>query len=109
MEKDALKTKEYEWKIEQNMLKTEKDIFKTERNMIKTERDGLLTENARLRRDLRSLAQMISDVITRFLTWVSNHELPMERTAVFLLMFPKTFLKITGFESTLERNGSKDA
>ncbi|GFU37060.1 hypothetical protein NPIL_591481 [Nephila pilipes] len=57
MERDALKTKEYELKIERNMLKTERDV-------IKTERDGLLTQNARLRRALRDLAQMIS----RFLT-----------------------------------------
>ncbi|GFT17198.1 uncharacterized protein NPIL_22011 [Nephila pilipes] len=61
MERDVLKTKEYELKMEKNMLKTERDV-------IKTERDGLLTENARLRRALRDLAQMISDVITRFFT-----------------------------------------
>ncbi|GFT51566.1 hypothetical protein NPIL_113331 [Nephila pilipes] len=36
-------------------------MLKTERDVIKTERDGLLTENARLRRSLRDLAQMISD------------------------------------------------
>ncbi|GFT29280.1 hypothetical protein NPIL_225411 [Nephila pilipes] len=75
MERDALKTKEMELKMERDVLKTkeyelkrEKNMLKTERDVIKTERVGLLTENARLRRALRDLAQMISDVITRFLT-----------------------------------------
>ncbi|GFT09296.1 hypothetical protein NPIL_599021, partial [Nephila pilipes] len=75
MERDALKTKEMELKMERDVLKTkeyelkmEKNMLKTERDVIKTERDGLLTENARLRRALRDLAQMISDVITRFFT-----------------------------------------
>ncbi|GFU51075.1 hypothetical protein NPIL_29271 [Nephila pilipes] len=36
-------------------------MLNTERDMFQTERDELLTENARLRRALRSLAQMISD------------------------------------------------
>ncbi|GFT58997.1 uncharacterized protein NPIL_51921 [Nephila pilipes] len=68
MEKDMLKTKETELKMERDSIKTERDVIKTERDVIKTERNGLLNENARLRRALRDLAQMISDVITRFLT-----------------------------------------
>ncbi|GFS69961.1 hypothetical protein NPIL_524421 [Nephila pilipes] len=72
MERDMLKTKETELKTERDMIKTERDVIKTERDVIKTERDGLLTENARLRRALRDLAQMISDVITRFFTSVRS-------------------------------------
>ncbi|GFT65891.1 uncharacterized protein NPIL_605461 [Nephila pilipes] len=78
MEKDVLKTKETELKTERDAIKTERDVIKTERDVIKTERDGLLTENARLRRALRDLAQMISDVITRFLT-IGGFVLDIER------------------------------
>ncbi|GFT64768.1 hypothetical protein NPIL_25261 [Nephila pilipes] len=72
--KYVLKTKEYEWEIQQNMFKTDRDMFKTEQDMIKMERDGLLTENASLRRALRSVDQIISDVITRLLARVTNGE-----------------------------------
>ncbi|GFT12889.1 hypothetical protein NPIL_519211 [Nephila pilipes] len=98
--KDALKTKEYEWEIEQNKLKTERDMFKTKQDMIKTERDSLLTENARLRRALRSLAQMISDVITQFLTSTEKYiikkkiSLVKEKTITHFLNFDDLFEEV---------------
>ncbi|GFT07055.1 hypothetical protein NPIL_520321 [Nephila pilipes] len=90
-----------EWKMERDALKMDRDV-------IKMERDGD-QGNCQIEKNFDDDCHKYFDVITWLVAGVPNHESPIGRTAVVLQMYPKKFLKNTGFEPTLERNGTENA